>query len=337
MLYWGWRYLQVLPPGAGETLTVDDVTAIVQHQSRAVGRRATFDSDNPTLNAVFDLMQHSAIHSSEETFLDTPTREKGQFTGDTVDISYASMIAAGDRNATARAIREIVDSGTHSWKAASSGYCTAAQLPCSFPSIGTPGRVNAVYPNGDNMRDIPDYTEFVPEWVWRYYEQPATSRRWPTPTTSSRRSRTTCKTNIATTGNTAGLITTCSAGPAPTSTGSSTGRRRCATATRSPTTPRARSTTPRPSARARRGQGRAGARQDRRRRDVRRLGRRPRGDDEQEADPPDGLYTDGLSSRGRQPADRQHRRSTRRRYPLYYGIAPAANQASCSTRSRPRA
>src|SRR3954454_13276287 len=21
------------------------------------------------------------------------------------------------------------------------------------------------------MRDIPDYTEFVPEWVWRYYEQ----------------------------------------------------------------------------------------------------------------------------------------------------------------------
>jgi hypothetical protein len=29
--------------------------------------------------------------------------------------------------------------------------------------------VNAVYPNGDNMRDIPDYTEFVPEWVWRYY------------------------------------------------------------------------------------------------------------------------------------------------------------------------
>ena len=78
-------------------------------------------------------MQHSAIHSSEETFLDTPTREKGQFTGDTVDISYATMIAAGDRNATARAIREIVYSGTHSWKAASSGYCTAAQLPCSFP------------------------------------------------------------------------------------------------------------------------------------------------------------------------------------------------------------
>src|SRR4051794_6028595 len=167
MLYWGWRYLQILPPGAGETLTADDISAVNQFQSAPATRRATFDSDNGTLNAVFDLMQHSAINSSEETFLDTPTREKGQFTGDTVDISYASMASIGDRNATKRAIREILYSATHSWKATSNGYCSAA--PCSYPSIGTPGRVNAVYPNGDQMRDIPDYTEFVPGWVLRYY------------------------------------------------------------------------------------------------------------------------------------------------------------------------
>ena len=35
MLYWGWRYLQILPPGAGETLTADDITAVMQYQSRA--------------------------------------------------------------------------------------------------------------------------------------------------------------------------------------------------------------------------------------------------------------------------------------------------------------
>ena len=106
---------------------------------RPADRRATFDSDNPTLNAVFDLMQHSAIHSSEETFLDTPTREKGQFTGDTVDISYATMIAAGDRAATsARSARSSTPARTRG-RPPSSGYCTAAQLPCSYPSIGTPG------------------------------------------------------------------------------------------------------------------------------------------------------------------------------------------------------
>ena len=123
-----------------------------------------------------------------------------------MDISYATMIAAGDRTATARAIREIVDSGTHSWKAASSGYCTAAQLPCSFPSIGTPGRVNAVYPNGDNMRDIPDYTEFVPEWVWRYYEQSGDGGTLADSYDQLKSIANYLKANVATTGNAAGLI-----------------------------------------------------------------------------------------------------------------------------------
>src|SRR4051794_38306519 len=31
------------------------------------------------------------------------------------------------------------------------------------------GAMNAVYPNGDAKRDIPDYTEMFPEWVMRYY------------------------------------------------------------------------------------------------------------------------------------------------------------------------
>ncbi|MDA0180182.1 alpha-L-rhamnosidase N-terminal domain-containing protein [Solirubrobacter phytolaccae] len=204
--YWGWRYLQILPPGPGEDLTADDISAVVQHSATPEDRLATFDSDNETLDAVFDLMQHSGVDSSQEVFLDTPTREKGQFTGDTVDISFANMIAAGDRNASKRAIREIIDSATHSWKAASSGYCTAAQLPCSYPSIGTPGRVNAVYPNGDNMRDIPDYTLMVPDWVWRYYEQSGDTSVLTSSYDTLKAISEYVKTNIATSGNAAGLV-----------------------------------------------------------------------------------------------------------------------------------
>jgi hypothetical protein len=169
--HWGWRYLQIDAPGAGETLSRNDISAIVQHSEVAPERRATFDSDNETLDRVFALMQRSGLYSSQETFVDTPTREKGQFLGDTVDISFANMSSWGERNATARAIREIVYSGSHSWKAPSSNYCTSAQVPCSFASIGTPGRLGAVYPNADNMRDIPDYTEMFPDWVVRYWEQ----------------------------------------------------------------------------------------------------------------------------------------------------------------------
>ncbi len=205
-LYWGWRYLQILPPGPGETLTAADIAAVTQYQHAPAVRRATFDSDNATLNADFALMQRSGMYSSEQTFLDTPTREKGQFTGDTVDISYANMSALGDRTATARAIREVLDSATHAWKSASSGYCTAAQVPCSFGSLSTPGRVNAVYPNGDNMRDIPDYTEFVPGWVWRYYEQSGDLATLATSYDSLKLIAGYLQANLATSGGAQGLI-----------------------------------------------------------------------------------------------------------------------------------
>ena len=59
--YWGWRYLQILPPGAGETPTRSPPSSSTAR--RPPNRRATFDSDNATLDAVFELMQRSGIYS----------------------------------------------------------------------------------------------------------------------------------------------------------------------------------------------------------------------------------------------------------------------------------
>ncbi|MDO8213792.1 alpha-L-rhamnosidase N-terminal domain-containing protein [Conexibacter sp. CPCC 206217] len=167
--YFGWRYLQITGGAAGQTIDPSDIGAVEQYSENPESHAATFDSDNATLDDVFELMQRSGRDSTQETYLDTPTREKGGFLGDGIDISWANTLALGERNATARAIREIVYSQTHKWKAAASGYCTAGQVPCSYESLLTPGRLNSVYPNGDNMRDIPDYTEAFPDWVWRYY------------------------------------------------------------------------------------------------------------------------------------------------------------------------
>jgi hypothetical protein len=168
--YWGWRYLQITRgAGPGQTIAASDIGAVEQYDASPENHAATFRSDDDTLNAVFELMQRSGRDSTQETYLDTPTREKGGFLGDGIDISYANTLALGERNATVRAIREIIYSQTHKWKASASGYCSADQVPCSYESLGTPGRMNSVYPNGDNMRDIPDYTEAFPDWVWRYY------------------------------------------------------------------------------------------------------------------------------------------------------------------------
>jgi hypothetical protein len=143
--YWGWRYVEIT--GAGE---LPDISAVVQSTDVRPGEAATFHSSDRTLDAVFHLMRHSALMSAQNVYLDTPTREKGQFLGDAIDISFATMRSLGERSLTRQAIVEFAHSQSRYW-----------------PS----GAMNAVYPNGDGRRDIPDYTEMFPEWVMRYYQE----------------------------------------------------------------------------------------------------------------------------------------------------------------------
>jgi alpha-L-rhamnosidase len=146
----GFRYLEI--PGAEEEITVDDVTATVVHSAYPEDGAATFESSDKTLDAVWDLMVRSLEYSVQETFVDTPTREQGQFLHDTVNISFGLMATEHDRVATQQAIREFMLSQHRYWTSGNDA-----------------GRYNAVYPNGDGKRDIPDFTEVVPDWIWRYY------------------------------------------------------------------------------------------------------------------------------------------------------------------------
>ena len=147
----GFRYLEI--PGAGESIDAADVTAVIVHTRVPEDGEAEFTSSDPTLNQVWGLLQHSSLMSVQEQFVDTPTREKGQFLGDAANISYATMAGWNERDATQQAIREFLDSQTRYWTSGNDA-----------------GRYNAVYPNGDGKRDIPDYTEMFVDWVWRYYE-----------------------------------------------------------------------------------------------------------------------------------------------------------------------
>jgi hypothetical protein len=146
--YWAWRYLQISDPG--EHLSASDISAVTQTTDVPAGHAATFDSSNPTLDNVFALMQRSALLTAQDTFLDTPTREKGQFLGDSVDESLATMSSLDERLLTREAIVDFIHSQQRYW-----------------PN----GAMNAVYPNGDAKRDIPDYSEMFPEWVMTYYQQ----------------------------------------------------------------------------------------------------------------------------------------------------------------------
>ncbi len=144
--YLAFRYLEV--DGSGEQLTADDVRIDARHASMPDEHAATFDSSDPTLNAVWNLARHSALYDSQEQFLDTPTREKGPFLGDSFDVSQATMAAFGERALTRQALRDFARSQARYWP---------------------DGRVNAVYPNGDGGRDIPDATQTFVEWIWQSY------------------------------------------------------------------------------------------------------------------------------------------------------------------------
>jgi alpha-L-rhamnosidase len=143
----GWRYLQIAAPG--ETLTVNDVQASLEHTDAPVARAATFESSDATLNEVFALLLRSALYSGAYQFVDTPTREKGQFLGDASNISFATMAGFAERNLTRQGLLQFAASQTRFWP---------------------DGRVNAVYPNGDGKRDIPDFTQMYVAWAARYYE-----------------------------------------------------------------------------------------------------------------------------------------------------------------------
>ncbi|WP_458108700.1 glycoside hydrolase family 78 protein [Arthrobacter sp. R3-55] len=143
----GFRYLEF--PGV-HLQDLGSVGATIIHAEHPA--EGSFHSSDETLNRVFTLLRDSALFGVQEQFVDTPTREKGQFLGDAVNISYATMALFGERHFTAKALREFAGSAKRYWD-----------------SPGERGRYNAVYPNGDGKRDIPDFSLMMPEWVEDYH------------------------------------------------------------------------------------------------------------------------------------------------------------------------
>ncbi|MDQ1467389.1 MAG: alpha-L-rhamnosidase, partial [Actinomycetota bacterium] len=145
--YLGFRYVEVTNPQ--EPLAASDVVAYARHAEMPNLNASAFSTSSAILDRVWALARHSALYGSQEQFVDTPTREKGQFVRDASNISSVTAIAFDERNLTWQALRDFARSQKKFWP---------------------DGRVNAVYPNSDAGRDIPDFTEDYVGWVWREYE-----------------------------------------------------------------------------------------------------------------------------------------------------------------------
>jgi len=146
--YWylAFRYLEV--ENAPPAFDGSSIRMIVRHNQ--VEREASsFECSDPTLNRIWDLVKRSLMLGSHEQFVDTPTREQGQFTYDAYQISIGAMKCFGERLLSRQGLREFAQSQTKFHQ--------------------DTGKVNAVYPNGDGKRDIPDWTQSFVFWAWEYY------------------------------------------------------------------------------------------------------------------------------------------------------------------------
>jgi alpha-L-rhamnosidase len=145
--YWylGFRYLQVDDPG--EALGRHQVTLAARHAAMPE-QEATFTSSNPMLDAVWAMCAHSGLYTSQEQFIDTPTREKGPFLWDGANESETMMRTYGEQNLSWQGLRDEARAQARYWP---------------------DGSVNEVYPNDDGPQEYPTFTARYPEWVWRYY------------------------------------------------------------------------------------------------------------------------------------------------------------------------
>jgi alpha-L-rhamnosidase len=147
--YWylGFRYLQIDDPG--EEISSDQVMLAARHATMPDQPAAAFSSSNRMLDEVWALCAHSGLYTSQEQFIDTPTREKGQFLWDAANESQTVMRAYGDQNLSWQGIRDMARAQRRYWASS--------------------GQVNEIYPNDDGAQDYPTFTALYPEWVWRYY------------------------------------------------------------------------------------------------------------------------------------------------------------------------
>ena len=144
--YLGFRYLQI--DNAGQRLGRGQVAALARHTAMPAAPIATFSTGHRMLDAVWRLNARSCLYCSQEQFVDTPTREKGQFTWDAANESEAIMRCYGDQNLSWQGLRDVQRGQARYWP---------------------DGRTNAIYPNGDGARFYATSCARYVEWLWRYY------------------------------------------------------------------------------------------------------------------------------------------------------------------------
>ena len=138
--YKGFRYVQVLEE---DSVRLISLRARVRHYP--VNREACkLETSDRILKDVFELCKDTLIYGVQEGFLDCPSREKGQYSGDLAVTSLSHLYITGDSRLYRKALND--------WMRSS--FIAPALM--------------AVFPGG-LMQEIADYSFLFPMCAYRYY------------------------------------------------------------------------------------------------------------------------------------------------------------------------
>ncbi|MBQ2743666.1 MAG: family 78 glycoside hydrolase catalytic domain, partial [Oscillospiraceae bacterium] len=140
--YMAFRYAEILTDK--DNLDAKSIDMFVRHH-RFDKKLSSFKSNNELLNRIWDICTQALMVSVQETYVDCPTREKGQYLGDFIVTGVAHMYLTGDSAMYRKALFDFANS-------------------CRI----CPGMM-AVAP-GAWMQEIADYSLLYPYAVLKYFQ-----------------------------------------------------------------------------------------------------------------------------------------------------------------------
>lgn len=141
--YKTFRYVEVISSVA--VVDTRAVSAVVRHYPQVKETYATFKSQDPILQGIWDICERALRNCTQESYLDCPSREKGQYLGDNTVIGHGHLYVSGDPRMWKKALHEF---------ALSAAVC--------------PGLM-AVVP-GNLMQEIADFSCQWPMQLLTYYK-----------------------------------------------------------------------------------------------------------------------------------------------------------------------
>lgn len=141
--YKAFRYAEII---ASAEVQIDraSLKAVVRHYPLAE-KVSHFASSNPLLNDIWSICRNGVKYGTQETYMDCPSREKGQYLGDNTIITHAHAYLSGDLRMYRKALED---------------FARTAKAVC-------PGLM-AVSP-GHHMQEIADFSLQWPLQLLNYY------------------------------------------------------------------------------------------------------------------------------------------------------------------------